>query len=133
MSHPPLDPQAVLLFNQGHYRDALLAFEAVWHHERSDLLRALINLSNALHQLRLGLISAPRRNLATAAALLAACPPATAQAAGFDLARLQADVATVQALIPPDAATGTYQITPEQVPAVQIHRPPDTTKREHAP
>ncbi len=122
MMHPPLDPQAVVLFNQGYHRDALLAFEAQWHHERTDLLRALINLCNALHQLRLGLISAPRHNLAIAATLLAACPAAVAASADLDLARLQADVAALQALIPADVETGSYTVTEDQIPAVRLHR-----------
>lgn len=68
---PALNSTALTHFNAEDYRAALLCFEQHWHTERSDLLRALIQLCNALNQLRLGLVSGPRHNLASAAGLLA--------------------------------------------------------------
>lgn len=118
--HPPLDPLALEHFNAGRYRDALLAFEEQWHSERSELLKALINLSNAMLQLQIGLVTAPRRNLARAVDMLTTCSPAVAAAAGVDLPRLHAAIARVQACIPPDAVSGADQFDPARIPPIQI-------------
>ncbi|GAB4113016.1 MAG: hypothetical protein Fur005_31290 [Roseiflexaceae bacterium] len=65
---------AIEHFDQERYREALLVFEAIWHHERSEGLRILVLLSNSLNQLRLGLIIGPRQNLNTALRLIAEHP-----------------------------------------------------------
>lgn len=89
--------RAVAAFNAGDYRAALLAFEERWHDERDEALRALINLCNALNQLRLGLVAGPRHNLAVAARLLLTAPD---RYAGVDLAAVAAYVARLRAAIP---------------------------------
>lgn len=94
--------QAVALFNDEAYRDALLAFEEIWFVERSDFLKGLIQLSNGLLQLRLGLINGPRRTLASAAVLFTTCAPGQA---GLDVARLRDELAAVRAQIPASPAT----------------------------
>jgi len=53
--------RAVAHFNAEEYREALLAFEERWVVERGDFLRGLIQLCNAMNQLRLGLVTSPRR------------------------------------------------------------------------
>ncbi|MCU0491564.1 MAG: DUF309 domain-containing protein [Chloroflexaceae bacterium] len=109
--------EGVAHFNAGRYRDALLAFEARWHAERSDLLRALIQLSNAMNQLRLGLLTGPRRNLASAAALLAPLPE---RCEGLDVAGLRQAVASVRACIPAGVESGAASLPWETVPVVQL-------------
>src|SRR6476660_564407 len=99
--------RAIAHFNAEEYRAALLAFEERWHAERSDMLRALIQLSNALNQLRLGLATAPRRSLASADALLAGCPP---RCLGLDVGKLREYIASVRACIPPDLETGAGRV-----------------------
>lgn len=100
---------AIAAFNAEQYRDALLAFEARWHTERSETLRALILLANAMNQLRLGLAEGPRRNLARAAALLDVAPT---HYEGIALAPLRAHVATLRALLPEGAAAPKWDQVP---------------------
>ncbi|MEM8533752.1 MAG: DUF309 domain-containing protein [Chloroflexota bacterium] len=95
--------RAIDHFNDEEYREALLAFEERWHTERSDFLRALIQLSNAMNQLRLGLVSGPQRNLTSAHALLATYLP---QHEGMDIAAIRAYIAQLLELIPENAAQG---------------------------
>lgn len=109
--------RAIAHFNAEEYREALLAFEDRWHTERSDILRALIQLSNALNQLRLGLVTAPRRTLTSADALLARCPP---RCQGLDVGRLREYIASVRACIPDDLETGAGRVEWAQVPRVQL-------------
>jgi Domain of unknown function (DUF309) len=109
--------QAIAQFNQGAYREALVLFEQIWHQERTESLRALILLSNALNQLRLGLVTAPRRNLDTALRLLGENPPALA---GIDLAQIQATVRSVRMAIPDQLETGSGSVAWETIPTVQI-------------
>lgn len=90
---------AVQHWDAGAYRDALLAFETVWFEQRNDFLRGLIQLCNALLQLRIGRVSAPRRTLGTAYELLAPYAPTTA---GLDVTALLAYIRDVQQVIPPD-------------------------------
>ncbi len=106
-------------FNAGAYRDALLGFEALWHAERSDLLKALVQLSNALNQLRLGMATSPRFLLERASALL---EPYPAAAVGLDLAALRATIAALRAAIPPDAVTGEHHIAWETLPPARLLR-----------
>jgi hypothetical protein len=108
---------AVAHFNAQEYREALLAFEELWHAERSDFLRALIQLSNALNQLRLGLVTAPRRSLASAAALLASCPP---HYAGLDVSALRDAIARVRACIPDGLETGAGRVDWVDVPRIRL-------------
>jgi len=104
-------------FNAGEFRLALLAFEQVWHTERSDGLRALIQLCNALHQLQLGLVTAPRHNLGSAARLLAACD---ADCAGIEPRLLLEYIQAVQSCIPDGLETGAGQVVWESVPRIQL-------------
>src|SRR5215207_6628468 len=108
---------AIKHFNAEEYREALLAFEERWHAERSDFLRALIQLCNALNQLRLGLVTAPRRSLASADALLAGCP---SRCAGLDVAALRDYIASVRACIPDGLETGAGRVDWADVPRVQL-------------
>jgi hypothetical protein len=109
--------RAVAHFNAQEYREALLAFEQIWHAERSDFLRALIQVSNALNQLRLGLVTAPRRSLASADALLAGCPP---RCAGLDVDGLRASIARVRACIPAGLESGAGRVEWAEVPKVWL-------------
>jgi hypothetical protein len=111
--------RAIAHFNAHDYRAALLAFEERWHAERSDLLRAMIQLSNALNQLRIGLGTAPRRSLASADALLAGCPP---RCEGLDIAALRAYIASVRACIPDGLETGAGRVDWEAVPKIRLER-----------
>ena len=125
MPAPSTDPTrdfalAVEHFNAERYRDALLAFEQCYFAERSNFLRGLIKLCNALNQLRLGLVSAPRRTLAGAAELLAPYPPAHG---GLDLAELCAYIDDVRASIPPGLETGQGQVDWERVPRLRLRHP----------
>ncbi len=96
-------------FNAEEYRDALLLFEQQWHTERSDVLRAMIQLCNALNQLRLGLTSGPRHNLASAARLLAPLPD---EHAGLPIAAIRDYIAVLRALL----ADHVEQIAWEEMP-----------------
>ena len=107
---------AVAAFNAEQYRDALLAFERRWHAERSETLRALILLCNAMNQLRLGLAEGPRRNLARAAALLDDAPT---HYEGIALAPLRAQIARLRTLLPTGAAAPSWA----QVPRCMIEWP----------
>ncbi len=118
MSATAID-RAITHFNAEDYRAALLAFEERWASERSDELRALILLSNALNQIRLGLITGPRRNLASAATLLATLPSSSI---GLDIAALRAYIATLHALIPSDIESGAGHIAWENVPRLRLTR-----------
>jgi hypothetical protein len=109
--------RAVSHFNAEEYRDALLAFEERWKAERTDFLRALIQLANVLNQLRLGLITGPQRNPASAATLPAAYVPAHA---GFDVAALQTYIAEIRACISAHVADGAERIPWEAVPRRQL-------------
>lgn len=109
--------RAIAHFNDEAYRDALLAFEEVWVIERSDFLKALIQLSNALNQLRLGLVTAPRSNLTSAHTLLAAY---TSPCAGLDIAAIRGYIAAVLALIPAELQSGQGSIPWEHVPRLRL-------------
>ncbi len=109
--------RAVAYFNAEEYRAALLAFEECWHAERSDFLRALIMLCNALNQLRLGLVAGPQRNLASAAALLAPYPP---RYMGLDVDALRAYIEEVRACIPNDREHGAGGVAWDQVPRLRL-------------
>ncbi len=109
-------------FNAESYRDALLAFEECWFEDRSDFLRGLIQLCNALNQLRLGLVTAPRRTLGSAARLLAPYAPAHG---GLDVAALCADIAAVRACIPADIETGQGSLAWDDLPRLRLQRSPE--------
>ena len=109
--------RAIAHFNAEEYRAALLAFEECWHAERSDFLRTLIQLCNALNQLRLGLVTAPRRSLASADALLAGCPP---RCAGLDVGALRDYIVGVRACIPDGLETGTGRVDWVDVPRAEL-------------
>ena len=111
--------QGIAHFNAEAYRDALLAFEECWFEDRSDFLRGLIQLSNALNQLRLGLVTAPRRTLGSAAQLLAPYAPAHC---GLDLVALCDGIARVRACIPDGLETGQGSITWEGVPRLRLQK-----------
>jgi hypothetical protein len=109
--------RAIDHFNAEEYREALLAFEELWAAERTDFLRGLIQLCNALNQLRIGLITSPRYLLSRADALLASYAP---RYAGLDVANLRVYIAAVRALIPGDIETGQGKIVWEQVPRLRL-------------
>ena len=109
--------RAVAHCNAEEYREALLAFEERWAAERGDFLRGLIQLCNGLNQLRLGLITSPRRLLARADALLA---PYVPRHEGLDVGAVRAYIATVRALIPDDVETGAGSVAWEQVPRLRL-------------
>jgi hypothetical protein len=109
--------QAVAYFNAESYRDALLAFEECWFEDRSDFLRGLIQLCNALNQLRLGLVTAPRRTLASAARLLAPYAPAHC---GLDIAALCVDIAGVRACIPDNIESGEGRVAWDALPRPRL-------------
>jgi len=109
--------RAIADFNAEEYRAALLAFEECWHAERGDFLRALIQLCNALNQLRLGMVTAPRRSLASADMLLAGCPP---HCEGLHVGTLRDYVAAVRACIPDGLETGVGRVDWADVPRVQL-------------
>src|SRR4029079_3143580 len=108
--------RAIAHFNAEDYRAALLAFEERWHAERNDFLRAMIQLCNALNQLRIGLVTAPRRSLASADALLAGCLAPEA----LDVSALRAYIATVRACIPDGLETGAGCVDWADVPSIQL-------------
>ncbi len=108
---------AIALVNQGEYRAALLAFEHIWHAERSESLRALILLCNALHQLQLGLVTAPRRNLDTAIKLLEA---GASDIPGLPMADTLTTIRAVRAAIPADLETGSGRVEWETIPHVVL-------------
>ena len=105
-------------FNAEDYREALLAFEERWVLERSEFLRALIQLCNALNQLRLGLVTAPRRSLASAEALLLPYEP---RHEGLDVAAIRAYVVAVRALIPEGLESGAGSVDWALVPRLRLH------------
>jgi hypothetical protein len=109
--------RAIAHFNAEEYREALLAFEERWAGERSDFLRALIQLCNALNQLRLGLVTAPRRLLASADLLLAAYP---ARHQGLDVLALRIYIAAVRACIPDGLETGMGSVDWDKVPRTTL-------------
>ena len=116
--------RAIAHFNAEEYREALLAFEERWHADRGDFFRALIQLSNALNQLRLGLVTAPRRSLASADALLAGCPP---RCDGLDVQALRVYVGSVRACIPDDLETGVARVDWNTVPRCKLAPVDDPT------
>ena len=109
--------RAIRHFNAEDYRAALLVFEELWHVERSDFLRALIQLCNALNQLRLGMVTAPRRSLASADMLLAGCP---LSCEGLDVGALRDYIAGVRGCIPDGLETGAGRVDWAEVPRVQL-------------
>lgn len=110
---------AIEYFNRESYRDALLAFEECWFDDRSDFLRGLIQVSNALNQLRMGLITAPRRTLASAAQLLAPYAPTHC---GLDVAALCADIDNMRAHIPDDIESGKGRVAWDKLPRLRLRR-----------
>ena len=115
-----IDPltRALAHFNAEEYRDALLAFEERRHHERGDVLRALIQLSNALNQLRLGLITSPRRLLASADALLLSYSCYE----GIELRAVRQYIAILRMQIPEGVETGAAAIQWDTIPRLRIER-----------
>jgi hypothetical protein len=109
--------RAIDHFNVEEYREALLAFEELWAAERTEFLRGLIQLCNALNQLRLGLITSPRYLLSRADALLASYAP---RHAGLDVDNLRVYIAAVRALIPDDIETGGGSVAWERVPRLKL-------------
>jgi hypothetical protein len=109
--------RAVAHFNAEEYRAALLAFEERWVVERSDFLRGLIQLCNAMNQLRLGLITAPRRLLGSADALLAPYAPRHEE---LDVAALRQAIAEVRACIPDGLESGAGSVAWDTVPRPRL-------------
>ncbi len=109
--------RAVAHFNAEEYREALLAFEERWVVKRGDFLRGLIQLCNAMNQLRLGLVTSPRRLLASADTLLAPYAP---RHEGIDVTAVRTYIATIRALIPHDIETGAGSVAWESVPRPRL-------------
>jgi hypothetical protein len=107
--------RAVSLFNAGEWREALLVFEQVWLEERTDELKAYVQLSNAVLQLHLGLISSPRRLLARATQLLTESPATL----GMDVVALLRAIRQLQAVIPDEVESGEGDLL-APVPPIQI-------------
>jgi hypothetical protein len=53
----------VAAFNAGHWADAFLRFQNEWLRLRTDEIKALAQYANAVNQLHLGLVDAPRTAL----------------------------------------------------------------------
>ncbi|HEY3228836.1 MAG TPA: DUF309 domain-containing protein [Roseiflexaceae bacterium] len=109
--------RAVAHFNAEEYREALLAFEERWVVERGDFLRGLIQLCNAMNQLRMGLVTSPRRLLASADALLAPYAP---RHEGLDVAALRRAISSVRACIPDRLESGAGSVAWDSVPRPRL-------------
>ena len=109
--------RAVAHFNAEEYREALLAFEERWGVERGDFLRGLIQLCNAMNQLRLGLVTSPRRLLASADTLLAPYAPRHER---LDVAALRGAISEVHACIPDGLESGAGHVAWESVPRPRL-------------
>jgi len=109
--------RAVAHFNAEEYREALLALEERWVVERGDFLRGLIQLCNAMNQLRLGLVTSPRRLLGSADALLAPYAP---RYEGLDVTALRRATSSVRACIPDWLESEAGRIAWDSVPRPQL-------------
>jgi len=107
--------RAATLFNAGEWREALLGFEHVWLQVRTDELKAYVQLSNAVLQLHLGLISSPRRLLGRATQLLCENPATL----GVDVVSLLRAIRQVQAVIPDEVESGEGTLL-APVPVIQL-------------
>lgn len=107
--------RAATLFNAGEWREALLGFEHVWLQVRTDELKAYVQLCNAVLQLHLGLISAPRRLLGRANQLLCENPATL----GVDVVALLRVIRQLQAIIPDELESGEGELL-APVPAIQL-------------
>ena len=58
--HPDPVSEVVERFNAGDYRGCVEPLEVLWWRDRSELVRALLRVCVALHQLRRGLSQSPR-------------------------------------------------------------------------
>src|SRR5262245_21667604 len=115
----PGDPfvRAIGHFNAEEYREALLAFEERWSGERSNFLKALIQLCNALLQLSLGLVTGPRRTLASATILL---EPYAPDYQGLDVAQILGYIGAIRRCIPDDMESGQGSVVWEAIPRLQL-------------
>ena len=107
--------RAATLFNAGEWREALLGFEHVWLQVRTDELKAYVQLSNAVLQLHLGLISSPRRLLGRATQLLCENPATL----GVDVVSLLRAIRQVQSVIPDEVESGEGTLL-APVPVIQL-------------
>jgi hypothetical protein len=107
--------RAAHLFNTGEWRESLLVFEHVWLQVRTDELKAYVQLSNAVLQLHLGLISSPRRLLVRATQLLTENPATI----GIDVVALLRAIRQVQAIIPAEVESGEGVLL-APVPPIQL-------------
>lgn len=94
--------RAATLFNEGQWRESLLVFEQVWLQVRSDELKAYVQIANAVLQLHLGLISAPRHLLRRATQLLTQNPATI----GVDVVALLHAIRQLQLIIPAELESG---------------------------
>jgi hypothetical protein len=75
-------------FNAGQWDEAFMQFQTYWLAARSHESKALAQYANALNQLRLGLVTAPRVMLGRALELTEDNPRAT----GVNIGRMRADI-----------------------------------------
>lgn len=106
---------AAALFNAGAWREALLAFEQIWSRIRTDEVKAYVQLSNAVLQLQLGLLSAPRRLLGRSMQLLIENPTTI----GMDVVALLRAIRRLQAIIPAEVESGEGELL-APVPPIQL-------------
>lgn len=115
-SHLPSDTRiahAVVLYNAGKWRDALLVFEDVWVETRDVELKVLIQLANLTLQLHQGFIMSPRKLVARALELLDEASGST----GVDLQALRQTLHELAAIIP---ANDTDLIDIRVLPHIQL-------------
>jgi hypothetical protein len=111
--------RAATLFNAGEWRESLLVFEHVWLQVRTDELKAYVQLCNAVLQLHLGLISAPRRLLGRSTQLLTENPATI----GVDVVALLRAIRQLQAIIPDELESGEGTLLAPVPPIQLVWRP----------
>lgn len=90
----------VTAFNTDQWADAFLAFQTHWLAVRTPEAKALAQYANAVNQLHLGLLDAPKTALTRVLALTDGIQPRT----GVDIAALRRDAQRLLAALPEDAA-----------------------------
>lgn len=89
---------AVAAFNADQWAEAFLTLQTHWLAVRTDEAKALAQYANAVNQLHLGLVTAPRTALQRVLVLTDGVKPTL----GVDLGRLRRDVAVLLNCLPPE-------------------------------